>query len=88
MQLAINGGGTGNSMPQMEKGKFYDLDPPANIKGKIFDRVRCFYQVSGRSDEYVVEGTPRGGAKTELFVLIFTDTGKVRPRLSECQNEC
>src|SRR3989344_3870784 len=58
------------SNPMMRDGVFYDLIPPSNIQGKIFDHVQCEYQVPNSPDEYVVHGVPRGGTDIESFVLI------------------
>jgi len=69
-------------MPQMNEGTFYDLDPPAVIKGKVFRRVRCEDQVSNSSNEFVVKGIPQEGTETESFVLRFTSSGRVQPSLS------
>ncbi len=64
--------------PQMEDGVFYNLEPPAVVNGETFHRVECEYQVSGRPDEYVVNGIPEGGDKKKAFVLRFTQEGRVR----------
>lgn len=67
--------------PQMTKGQWYKLDPPANINGKRFPKVFCEYQVSANPNEYSVRGVPEGGKKEEPFILVFKpDKGvKVTP---------
>lgn len=64
-------------MPQMEDNIFYDLNPPATIKGKKFYRVQCEYQVPNNPDEYAVKGIPEGGKKEEPFLLRFSKKGRV-----------
>ncbi len=71
--------------PQMEDGVFYNLEPPAVVKGEIFHRVECEYQVPNRPNEYVVNGIPEGGSQKKSFVLRFTQKGRVRPSRSENQ---
>ncbi len=63
---------------QMEDGVFYNLEPPAVVKGEIFHRVECEYQVPGRPNEYVVNGIPEGGDQGKSFVLRFAQKGRVR----------
>ncbi len=71
--------------PALEDGKFYDLVPPSNVNGDIFDRIQCEYRHPGCPNEYVVRGRPRGGGKVQSFVLRFTANGKTKPQLSEDQ---
>ena len=70
----------------MEDGKWYNLDPPANVGGKTFRRVVCEYRVPGRPSEYSVRGTPDDTDKAEAFILCFSDRGRVRPILSDDQS--
>ena len=62
----------------MEAGRTYDLDPPANIKGKRFRRVTCRFQVPQNKNEFVVRGVPEGGSEEEDFLLIFKPDKGVR----------
>ena len=73
------------SNPMMRDGVFYDLIPPSNIQGKIFDHVQCEYQVPNSPDEYVVHGVPRGGTDIESFVLRFSEDKGVRVTESKDQ---
>ena len=76
---------------QMEKGVYYNLDPPAVIqeKGsterKVFKRVMCEHDVPKHPGEYVVNGIPEGGTKSESFVLIFSGNGRIVPNESKDQ---
>lgn len=70
----------------MQENMWYDLDPPANIQGKIFHRVLCEYQVPGHPNEFSVRGIPTGGTQVEAFILRFTDTGRVQPTCSADQS--
>lgn len=72
--------------PHMENGVFYDLVKPAEIKGKIFNRVQCEFRVPGHPNEYVVRGISKGGKEVESFILRFTGNGKVVTRRSESQS--
>ena len=61
---------------KMVAGEFYDLHPPANIKGKIFKRIKCEWRAPfkpGKPDSYMVCGIPEGGEKIASFVLEFSD---------------
>jgi len=55
----------------MEPGKFYDLQPPAEIGGELYDKVQCEYQVPNSPNEYSVKGIPRGGMEVKAFILRF-----------------
>lgn len=69
----------------MEDGVWYDLTPPANIKGKKFHRVICEYRVPNKPNWYSVRGVPEGGKKEEPFILQFSAKGRVMPKKSEDQ---
>ncbi|MEK7076993.1 MAG: hypothetical protein AAB967_02060, partial [Patescibacteria group bacterium] len=71
---------------RLEEGKFYDLNPPANINGEIYDRVQCEYQVPNQRDTYVVRGIPRGETKQKSFVLKLSTERGVTVFESEDQN--
>lgn len=61
----------------MEDGKWYLLNPPSVICGKIFKKVQCEYRVPNKPNEYSVRGIPEGGIKNEPFILRFTENGRV-----------
>ncbi len=70
--------------PHIEDGRFYDLQPPANIGGELYDRIQCEYQVPNNPQEYVVQGIPRGETKIKSFVLRFSpNSGVITTEASE-----
>jgi hypothetical protein len=73
--------------PQMVDGMFYNLIPPANVNGELYDHVQCEYRVPNHPDRYIVKGIPRGQLDKKSFILRFSSIGRVRPILSEIQNE-
>lgn len=71
---------------RMEEGKFYDLNPPINRQGEIYERIQCEFPVLGQVGEYVVRGIPRSQTAPKSFILKFSAERGVIVSESEEQN--
>ena len=70
------------SSSQMENGKFYDLNPPAQTSKGTVRRVRCEERcrpLAQYQDTYLVSGIPDGGNEEHRFALEFRGGVTVNP---------